>query len=199
MNAAAKKQNVKSTGLKGISLPGTHVVRRTVGAETKVYIYAWRGGPRLKGETRQEIEAEYRKVIRIKTGRTPRRPRIVPPTSTEAARRRACAKAVQNARVRAMKKGMDFYLTTEDLFRMGREQDWSCAVCGLRFNLEFDAEAKFTYNPFGISIDRFDCAKGYYPANIRLVITAVNFGLNDWGEEIFIQIAKAIARKTPDA
>lgn len=177
------------------AMHGVHKVSRKVGAKKKTYVYAWRGGPRLKGDTEAEIYAEYKKVVRAKTGRTPRRPRIVPSPSTSSARRTACRKAAQNARVRAIRKGMDFHLSADDLLSLGERQEWRCAVSGLKFNLEYDAESRFTYNPFGISIDRTDCAKGYCPSNVRLVLTAVNFALNDWGDDIFIEIAKAVAAK----
>lgn len=180
-------------------LPGIHKVRtKLAGGKYATYYYAWRGGPRLHGDSPSEIAAEYRKVLRAKTGRTPRRPRIPQPKSTNAARRRACNKAVQNAKARALKKGMQFYLRVEDLYQMGEKQEWACAMSGIKFNLEYDRDAKFTYNPFGISVDRRDCSKGYYAGNIRLVLTAVNFGLNDWGEDIFTQICRAIAGQEPN-
>jgi len=49
----------------------------------------------------------------------------------------------------------------------------------------------FVKYPFAPSIDRINCGFGYRRGNVRLVSTAVNFGLGQWGDEVFRTIAEA--------
>ena len=70
------------------------------------------------------------------------------------------------------------------------DQDGCCAVSGLRFNLERFADA-LVKHPFAPSIDRKLSSGGYTEDNVRLVCVAVNFGMGQWGEEVFLTIARA--------
>jgi hypothetical protein len=45
--------------------------------------------------------------------------------------------------------------------------------------------------PFAPSLDRINSHGGYTPDNVRLVFTAVNFGMGQWGEEIYLYCARA--------
>ena len=49
------------------------------------------------------------------------------------------------------------------------------------------------YHPIAPSIDRRLSAGGYAPDNVRLVCVAVNFGLGQWGDEVFLSLARAAA------
>lgn len=54
--------------------------------------------------------------------------------------------------------------------------------------------------PYVVSIDRIDSAKGYEAKNIRLVVSAVNLAMNEWGLEIFDRIAREyVKRESQDA
>ena len=46
-------------------------------------------------------------------------------------------------------------------------------------------------HPFEPSLDRINCAEGYSASNTRLVCVAVNFGMNEWGEEVYRELARA--------
>ena len=49
-------------------------------------------------------------------------------------------------------------------------------------------------NPFGPSLDRKDSAKGYTMDNARVVAWGLNCALNDFGEDVFSEIAMAYVR-----
>jgi hypothetical protein len=50
-------------------------------------------------------------------------------------------------------------------------------------------------HPYGPSLDRINSQKGYVRGNVRLVCTAVNFGLGQWGDEVFLPIAEATTHR----
>lgn len=95
-----------------------------------------------------------------------------------------------SASVRARKSGMRFDLRPGFASQLYEDQHGCCAVSGLRFNLERFAEA-LVKHPFAPSIDRKLSSGGYTEDNVRLVCVAVNFGMGQWGEEVFLTIARA--------
>jgi hypothetical protein len=44
-------------------------------------------------------------------------------------------------------------------------------------------------NPYAPSIDRINCEKGYTRDNVRIVISAINMILSDWGAEVMEHVA----------
>lgn len=72
----------------------------------------------------------------------------------------------------------------EEMFEEGR-----CALTGIAFNLEAD---KAWNSP---SIDRIKPDGGYVFGNVRFILWAVNAGLGNWGEEIFMEVASAFLEK----
>jgi hypothetical protein len=46
-------------------------------------------------------------------------------------------------------------------------------------------------NPYGPSIDRTQVGGDYSPDNCRLIICALNLGINDWGTEVYKIVAQA--------
>jgi hypothetical protein len=69
-------------------------------------------------------------------------------------------------------------------------QGGRCAVTGISFSLEEYPHA-LVKHPFAPSLDRMDSKVGYTASNVRLVCVAVNFGMNQWGEEVFMRLARA--------
>jgi hypothetical protein len=89
----------------------------------------------------------------------------------------------------AHKKGIEFKLDEPDFVaKLYEEQGGRCAVSGIRFNLEPFPKALVKI-PFAPSIDRKISNVGYTKDNVRLVCVAVNFALNQWGDEVFLTIA----------
>lgn len=191
-------ETIEKTGFDVKRLVGLHTVTAKLASGEKVaYHYAWRGGPKLEGSTPEEIEAAYHreKARYVPEWKAPRPQRKKLEPTREKILRRACQVACDNARSRATKRGIDFKLDKEGLARLAEGQRWLCAVSGLPFAFDFDREGNHSYNPYGMSVDRLDCSKGYTPRNVRLVLTAVNFGLNDWGDEIYLRIARAVVAR----
>jgi hypothetical protein len=95
-----------------------------------------------------------------------------------------------SARGRARKAGMSFTLPSEYTVKLDRDQDGQCAVTGIKFNLERFADA-LVKHPFAPSVDRRLSSGGYTEDNVRLVCVAVNFGMGQWGEDVFLRLARA--------
>ena len=85
---------------------------------------------------------------------------------------------------------MLFTLPPEYTVKLDKDQDGRCAVTGLRFNLERFPNA-LVKHPFAPSVDRRLSSGGYTVDNVRLVCVAVNFGMGQWGEEVFLTLARA--------
>lgn len=105
-------------------------------------------------------------------------------------RQRWLRKLVASAERRARKSGWAFDLTTDKPFLDGLWNHGRCAVTGLSFNLQGFPDA-FVKHPFAPSLDRKLSSGGYTRDNVRLVCVAVNFGLGQWGEEVYLTLARA--------
>jgi hypothetical protein len=93
------------------------------------------------------------------------------------------------SRRRAPKSEILFTIEPEDVARLYRDQGGRCEVTNLAFDLErFDT---FVKHPFAPSIDRKHSKGGYTPDNVRLVCAAANFGMGQWGQEVYMRLARA--------
>jgi hypothetical protein len=63
-----------------------------------------------------------------------------------------------------------------------------CEVTGLRFTHEREEGARV--RPFFHSFDRIDSRGGYTIDNVRAVCHCVNIAMNNWGEEVFAEMAR---------
>lgn len=115
-------------------------------------------------------------------------------------RRRWLRKLLASAERRARKAGLAFDLPADEHFLDRLWKDGQCAVTGLSFNLHRFPEA-LVKHPFAPSIDRRLSSGGYTRDNVRLVCVAVNFGMGQWGEEVYLKLARAAvehAGQAPD-
>lgn len=128
------------------------------------------------GRTREEADAAYFLML----------------DGPDEAMRRHLMKAVRNSRQRAKRRGVDHSLTCLDVFQAGAAARWTCAVSGLPFSL---ASSHHTRRPWAPSLDRIDNASGYTAGNVRLVCSAVNYAMNEWGEGPLRRIARALIRQ----
>jgi hypothetical protein len=89
----------------------------------------------------------------------------------------------------ALKRGINFDLASDHAEILFGSQHGRCAVTGILFHMQPfpDAFVKF---PFAPSIHRILSSGGYTPDNTRLVCAAVNFGMGQWGEELFLTLAR---------
>jgi len=94
---------------------------------------------------------------------------------------------LSSAKQRAARDGVQCSLTWEWI--LGCLTAGSCAVTGLPFDLS--KHPVFKTHPFAPSIDRITAGDDYSPANCRVVILAVNAAMNEWGEDVFRQVAVA--------
>jgi hypothetical protein len=107
-------------------------------------------------------------------------------------RRKWLAKLVASAKGHARKADRPFELTTEFVESLYAQQKGRCEVTGLQFNQQRFPDA-LVKHPFAPSIDRRLSSGGYTNDNVRLVCVAVNFGMGQWGEEVFLTLARAAA------
>jgi hypothetical protein len=107
---------------------------------------------------------------------------------------RLLRRLLRSAKRRAARTGIPFNLEPEDLPEMWRAQEGRCAVSGLRFNMTRFPDA-LVKHPYGPSLDKVNAFRGYVRGNVRLVCTAVNFGLGQWGDEVFRAIAEATVHR----
>ncbi len=86
---------------------------------------------------------------------------------------------------------MAYSLTLDALTELYEAQAGCCALSGLQFHDETFPDA-LVKKPFSLSIDRIDPASGYTPENVQLVLVAVNFARNQWGDDVLRQISWAV-------
>lgn len=93
-----------------------------------------------------------------------------------------------NAQHNAKRRGIDFTVNAEQFIKIAESQNGICAVTGIEFNFRTAIDAK--KRPFYPSIDRIDSSKGYSKNNIRIVLTIVNYAMNEWGEGPLIELVE---------
>ncbi len=85
-------------------------------------------------------------------------------------------------------RGIEFTLTEEYVNQLIDSCNGKCLLTGIPFNLLIDP--KYRIRLWAPSIDRIDSKIGYVPGNVRIVATAVNIALNDFGDEVLEKIAE---------
>jgi hypothetical protein len=100
--------------------------------------------------------------------------------------------AIYNARKRARIKGLECELSADTAKELWWRCGGKCELTGIQFDYE-DADDSFR-RPYIPSIDRIDSNKGYTLENVRVVCSAVNIAMNQWGEDVLFTIAAGIAK-----
>ena len=108
---------------------------------------------------------------------------------------RIATKLAYNMRTRCIGSGIEITITAVDIIEMLREQRMRCALSGIRFDPDAKRDEGVSRNPLGASIDRIDSRRGYVKGNVRLVLTSVNYGLNEWGTDHYKTVCHAVARR----
>lgn len=88
------------------------------------------------------------------------------------------------AKHRALKRGLEFSITEEDLWSIYTRQEGKCYYSKLAFD---PSKEPLTY-----SIERVDSNKGYTVENVRLLCSSVNYMKNDLTEQQFLFLVKKI-------
>jgi hypothetical protein len=90
-------------------------------------------------------------------------------------------------------RGIAVQINDRDIRAMLDRADGACEISGLRF--DFRPAPEYRIRPWMPSVDRVDSAKPYTPGNCRIVCAAVNLALNQFGEDVLLEIASGILRK----
>ena len=85
-------------------------------------------------------------------------------------------------------------LTEADMVSLWDRCGGVCSLSGLPFSGEKIGTGK-AQRPYYPSLDRIDPERPYSVDNCRLVLQAVNFALNAFGDEVYLTIAQAVAQK----
>ena len=97
---------------------------------------------------------------------------------------------LKGARKRAKAKSMQYDLDIIWLTNLFKEQNNKCLLTGLDFNIPTNRNGSKAH-PLAPSLDRINSGEGYTKINTRLVCVAINYGMNEFGEDIFKQICQA--------
>jgi hypothetical protein len=87
-------------------------------------------------------------------------------------------------------RNIDFNLSREFVERLMAQK--TCSLTKIPF--DYTLLGNNRSNPFRPSIDRIDNSIGYVEDNVRIVCVAVNFCLNEFGEEVFKNICESYLR-----
>jgi hypothetical protein len=103
--------------------------------------------------------------------------------------KQAAMESYNVAKRRARLKNIPFTLTLEEMHELILESNGCCAITGIRFSVERE---RGTRRPWIPSIDQKKPGLGYTKENCRLVCSAVNIAMNEWGEGVLYRIARAL-------
>lgn len=96
------------------------------------------------------------------------------------------------AKYRASRKNVPFTITRDDVLVLLTSQHYRCSISGLPFQIRSERGVSASRDPWRPSIDRIDPSLGYAPGNCRLICTAANLAINEWGEDVFLTLARGI-------
>lgn len=161
-----------------------------------VYYYAWRGGPRLSLAPEDPgFEREYERACAEARRQPGKRKVVLKAADRKVSIKDAALKAIDNARQRARRRGIEFALDTEDIMARLERTGGCCELSGIEFSPSYGDSGRYAFNPYGVSLDRIDATVGYTPSNVRVVLTAVNFAIHQWGLDAYLKIASAITQR----
>jgi hypothetical protein len=105
---------------------------------------------------------------------------------------------VPRSRQRAERSRFAHDLAVDHAEQLFHRQGGCCAISGLPFSLRRFADV-LVKHPFAPSLDRISSRGGYTADNVRLVCIAVNFGMGQWGEELYLTFARAAVERSNQA
>lgn len=92
---------------------------------------------------------------------------------------------VSGAKHRAIRKGIEFNITDEDIFEKLKEQDNKCYISKVPISFKEN-------DWYGMSLDRLDCNKGYTKENTIIVTKFVNTSKNTLSLDEYIKFTKEV-------
>lgn len=103
---------------------------------------------------------------------------------------RCLNRVFSRAKERAKRRGKAFQLQWAEMLALWERSKGRCEVTGIPF--QFEQRKNFSRRPYAPSLDRIDSTQSYEIDNCRLVCTAVNIAINEWGVTTFKEIARAL-------
>jgi len=103
-------------------------------------------------------------------------------------------RAVANARSRALKKGLPFDLTRDEVMDMFEEQGGRCYYSDILLNV-VKSDASRTHDPFKMSLDCVDPSLGYVKGNVVWCAYCVNALKLKMSKESMIEVCRSIVKK----
>lgn len=97
-------------------------------------------------------------------------------------------KIINRCKNRAIQKNIEFNISFDKIKKA--LTNGFCELTKLPF--DFNSTEKTQFNPYSPSIDRINNSKGYIDSNVRVVLSAVNTALNQYGDEQMLPILKAM-------
>lgn len=100
-------------------------------------------------------------------------------------------------RKNAKARGINFDLTETEVLELVVGSKGRCSVTGIALSNDRGelAPGRRMRRPWAPSIDRVDSTQGYAYGNCRIVCCAANYAMSQWGEDVLVEMAKAIARR----
>lgn len=92
---------------------------------------------------------------------------------------------------RAREKGFDV-MSKSEFETLWINSNQRCSLTGIRFSTKRLPNKNI--RPWVPSVDRINSSMGYQIDNCRLVCSAVNIAMNEWGEGVLLRIARAIIK-----
>jgi len=89
----------------------------------------------------------------------------------------------------AKRRSIPVEIGEEDVLQLLITSEFRCQVTGIKFNTYKPSGARM--RPWLPSIDRIKPDVGYIRTNVRVVCACVNLALNQFGDDVFMAIAKA--------
>lgn len=99
----------------------------------------------------------------------------------------------RNVDKNAFTRGIPFGISMDHIIDLGNKTGWCCAITGRPFSL--GKLPNWDRRPFAPSIDRIESSGAYMSGNVRLVCAAVNLAMNEWGEDVFGELARAYVER----
>ncbi len=103
-------------------------------------------------------------------------------------------KILTRCKSRAGRLGRHFDLDETWFFETLERQQFRCALSGVVFDLA--KIGTFSRRPNALSVDRVNCKDGYVKGNCRLTTVQVNTALSDFGDDVFIEMCRSVARSS---
>jgi hypothetical protein len=99
---------------------------------------------------------------------------------------------MKSVRKNAKPRGLSVEITEDDVVSMLQVSKMRCAVTGIAFSSKEEPDVRGKRKRMWLpSIDRIDSSAGYTKDNVRIVCSAVNVAMSNFGDKLFLRIASA--------